>query len=464
MTPLSVSARMLTCAFMLVLSLNGCASLPRPDEIVAPMPMSGNSGKYMCPYTRYGQTAPWVKKLGGVEFGAKVGKSIGRYAGKQALQQVPYIGGFLGETVGKEVGRVIAIEAAGGMDYIKATSDQCFNSVDDLAVYIYAKHSDHYEYDKVLKMTRNVYPAIRFRYHHAIRKAARKAIKKAEPERRSSEVATRDSRVSHATTAPVPGAAPAATPAPGAAWKRLRPGMGEEQVRQTLGEPGETSRGAESLIWYYPDWRGGHVAFVHGRVHSWREPSGTLPSPAVSRQPSAVSLASKQSENLGLCAMRADGTDQKRLNRKALNTGGRRDAADGKKIILTSLKDRTLDPYAMALDRDKERRITDGRRVRPAGLPEHEILFRTDDPLGRRVYGEVLVRSLSRHTPSRERRTIARAIADFEGLDDLTLYCTLAAREAHYSMDYADQYPCALAEGLLGTLERGRFKAYSSDQ
>ncbi len=31
-------------------------------------------------------------------------------------------------------------------------------------------------------------------------------------------------------------------------------------------------------------------------------------------------------------------------------------------------------------------------------------------------------------------------------------------------MDYADQYPFALAEGLLGTLERGRFKAYRSDQ
>jgi hypothetical protein len=162
--------------------------------------------------------------------------------------------------------------------------------------------------------------------------------------------------------------------------------------------------------------------------------------------------------------MNADGTDHKKLTRKALNTGGRRYAADGKKIILTSLKDGTLDTYAMALHRDKERRITDGRRDRPAGLPEHRILFKTDDPLGRRVYGEVLVPSLSRLTPPGERRTIARAIAEFEGLDDLTLYCTLAAREAHYSMDYADRHPSALAAGLLGTLERGRFKPYRSDQ
>lgn len=252
--------------------------------------------------------------------------------------------------------------------------------------------------------------------------------------------------------------------------------MGEEQVRQVLGEPGETSRGAKSLIWYYPDFRGGHVAFVHGRVHSWREPPEASPSSAVSRQlsaasrqHSAVSLALKQSENRGFYTMNAKGTDQKKLNRKALNTGRHSYAADGKKIILTSLKDRTLDTYATALNRDKERRITDGKRDRATALeqchlPEHEILFRTDDPLGRRVYGEVLVPSLSRHTPPRERRTIARAIAEFEGLDDLTLYCTLAAREAHYSMDYADQYPSALAEGLLGTLERGRFKAYRPDQ
>ncbi|MCH8852129.1 MAG: hypothetical protein IID41_05690 [Planctomycetes bacterium] len=45
-------------------------------------------------------------------------------------------------------------------------------------------------------------------------------------------------------------------------------------------------------------------------------------------------------------------------------------------------------------------------------------------------------------------------------LDDLTLYCTRQAHEAHYSMDYADRHPDALARGLLGSLERGRFKPY----
>ncbi len=96
----------------------------------------------------------------------------------------------------------------------------------------------------------------------------------------------------------------------------------------------------------------------------------------------------------------------------------------------------------------------------PPGFPEYEILFQTDDPLGRRVYAEVLVTALSPQTPKRDRRRVSRTIAELEGLDDLTLYCTRQAHEAHYSMDYADAHPDALARGLLGSLERGRFKPY----
>ncbi len=96
----------------------------------------------------------------------------------------------------------------------------------------------------------------------------------------------------------------------------------------------------------------------------------------------------------------------------------------------------------------------------PPGFPEYEILFQTDDPLGRRVFAEVLVTALSPQTPKRDRRRVSRTIAELEGLDDLTLYCTRQAHEAHYSMDYADAHPDALARGLLGSLERGRFKPY----
>ena len=101
------------------------------------------------------------------------------------------------------------------------------------------------------------------------------------------------------------------------------------------------------------------------------------------------------------------------------------------------------------------------RPAPPPGFPEYEILFQTDDPLGRRVYAEVLVPALSPQTPKRDRRRVSRTIAELEGLDDLTLYCTRQAHEAHYSMDYADRHPDALARGLLGSLERGRFKPYN---
>ncbi len=102
------------------------------------------------------------------------------------------------------------------------------------------------------------------------------------------------------------------------------------------------------------------------------------------------------------------------------------------------------------------------RPAPPPGFPKYEILFQTDDPLGRRVYAEVLVPALSPRTPKRDRRRVSRKIAELEGLDDLTLYCTRQAHEAHYSMDYADRHPDALARGLLGSLERGRFKPYKS--
>lgn len=99
----------------------------------------------------------------------------------------------------------------------------------------------------------------------------------------------------------------------------------------------------------------------------------------------------------------------------------------------------------------------------PAEIPDYVVLFRTDNPTDKRVFGEVLVPTLSPQTPNKERRRIARAVAAFEGLDDLTLYCTRQAHEAHYSMEFSSLHPDALDEGLLGRLERGRFKPHKPD-
>ncbi len=58
------------------------------------------------------------------------------------------------------------------------------------------------------------------------------------------------------------------------AWKRLRIGMPGTRARQLLGEPQDTSRTPKSVIWFYAgnSAREGHVAFLNGEVHSWREP------------------------------------------------------------------------------------------------------------------------------------------------------------------------------------------------
>ncbi len=94
------------------------------------------------------------------------------------------------------------------------------------------------------------------------------------------------------------------------------------------------------------------------------------------------------------------------------------------------------------------------------GVPDYEVLFSIDAFGNDRRYGEILVPSLSPRTLPGERRRIAEAIAQLEQLDDLTLYCTREAREAHYSMDFAETHPRALDQGLLGSLERGRFRVH----
>lgn len=91
-------------------------------------------------------------------------------------------------------------------------------------------------------------------------------------------------------------------------------------------------------------------------------------------------------------------------------------------------------------------------------LPPYDVLHSVGELKGRRTYGEILLPTLSPATPMKELVEYAKMIARQEGFDSMTLYCTLEAQEAHYSMDYADSHPAALLEGLLGVYDRGRFK------
>lgn len=90
----------------------------------------------------------------------------------------------------------------------------------------------------------------------------------------------------------------------------------------------------------------------------------------------------------------------------------------------------------------------------------YEVLRAIPEFNSKKVYAEVLVPTLSLEMPRKELKRIVKAIAEHEGFYSMTVYRTRLAREAHYSMELADAHPRALAEGLLGEYERGRFKPY----
>jgi hypothetical protein len=82
------------------------------------------------------------------------------------------VGGYLGSMAGNAAGRAVAIQSAGGWDRIKKTSDLSFNTIEDLAVYMYAKHSGYPEYQKVFQLTGEIYPELPKRFMEAIRNAS----------------------------------------------------------------------------------------------------------------------------------------------------------------------------------------------------------------------------------------------------------------------------------------------------
>lgn len=130
------------------------------SEMTAPEPIYGNTGKYLSPFTEDNTVAPWVEKGMSAAAAASVGGALGSYAGQKALEQVPFIGGMLGNAAGKAAGREIAINAAGGWEFIKESSDLSFDSLEALARYIYVNNSTHPQYAEVLKATYGIYPEL----------------------------------------------------------------------------------------------------------------------------------------------------------------------------------------------------------------------------------------------------------------------------------------------------------------
>lgn len=126
-----------------------------------------NSGQYMSPYTSDGVTAEWVNQAINANIGATAGSAAGAaagaYAANKALESVPFgslLGGMVGSAVGESVGRETAIEASGGWDHIRNTSDMSFRSLSDMARYLKTIYGNEADFPDVMSAASQVYPEL----------------------------------------------------------------------------------------------------------------------------------------------------------------------------------------------------------------------------------------------------------------------------------------------------------------
>lgn len=168
----------IAAAAVLAIALTGCATmqgpqLAAPTAIVAPQPIAGNSGKYMSPYTEDGTVAAWVEKGRSASAGSAIGGFLGAQAGQKMAEQIPLFGGMIGQAIGESAGRAVAVKMVGGEEFIRANSDLSFATVQDLAVYMYAKNSSHKDFAEALKLTQEIYPELKTAYYPAILSASK---------------------------------------------------------------------------------------------------------------------------------------------------------------------------------------------------------------------------------------------------------------------------------------------------
>ena len=150
--------------------------IAKPDQLVAPRPLADGSGKYFSPFTVDNVIADWVDKGIQLNIGNSVGGLIGAELANQALSEIPVLGAMLGKEAGEYLGSRAALSAIGGEEYIRSTSDQSFVEIEDLAVFMYARHARHKDYKKVFEITVAVYPELQDVYYSAIVDASKEAF------------------------------------------------------------------------------------------------------------------------------------------------------------------------------------------------------------------------------------------------------------------------------------------------
>ena len=119
-----------------------------------------------------GVTAGWVTKSMQVKAAGQIGSMAGNYAGQKAMEQVPFVGGFLGKKAGAAVGRGVALKAIGGEEFLRSSTDLSFNSLNDMALFMYVNYSTNPEYQKILDATYAIYPDFQTAYLPALQSAS----------------------------------------------------------------------------------------------------------------------------------------------------------------------------------------------------------------------------------------------------------------------------------------------------
>jgi len=154
------SFKLFVATALVAIVLVGCGQSPQPPQpttLISPTPIMDNTGAYLFPYTQDDVLAEWTDKAIVAEGTSQVSGAVGAYAGSKVMEQIPFIGGFLGNKVGAEIGRRVVIESAGGMEFIKESSDISFNSPKDYCIYAYVKFSSNEHYDGAMKAAYSLY-------------------------------------------------------------------------------------------------------------------------------------------------------------------------------------------------------------------------------------------------------------------------------------------------------------------
>ena len=133
--------------------------------------MADNCGKYPCPYTAAGELAPWAKRAIDADRG---GARAGAMAAGMAVGAVPIAGDLFAEKVEQDMVTSAAVKSAGGRAFMRSTSDQSFDKLDDLAVWHYVNYSTVPEFKRVQKFLVELYPYLADNYGNAVRHAKRK--------------------------------------------------------------------------------------------------------------------------------------------------------------------------------------------------------------------------------------------------------------------------------------------------